>query len=111
MPAKRLALLIEIADIKATHAKASAARNLRVLQALENQTNELKRQKATILGTSHDPESALVASRWVLACDIRIREFSGRMATARATYETARTHARFEEGRRQVLSKLKGQAS
>ena len=47
----------------------------------------------------------------MVGCEADLQARSRDMANARASLEVARDRARYEEGRRQVLDKLSGQAS
>lgn len=109
--AKRLALLTEIAEIKATRAKAAAAARLRHLQALETQRSEFAEMKSRVQPGLTDPATAAQTVRWLSGFDARMRDLSAETARARVGADTEREIARFEEGRRQVLSKLGRQAS
>jgi len=109
--AKRLALLTQIAEIKATRAKAAAAARLRHLQALEMQRSEIVQMKSRVQPGLADPAVAAQTARWMAGFDAKMRELSAKTARARVGVETEREKARFEEGRRQVLSKLGNQAS
>ena len=108
---KRLALLTQIAEIKATRAKSLAAKELRAVQDLEARVTNLHRQRHEILPAMNTPETALVVTRWLAACELRVKDLNSQVATARANSEAARDHARFEEGRRHVLTNLNDQAS
>lgn len=109
--AKRLALLTEIAEIKATRAKSAAAARLRHLQELEKQRLDFLRKRARVQPGLTDPATAAQTARWMTGFEARMRDLSAETARAMAGAETARDAARFEEGRRQVLSKLGRQAS
>ena len=108
---KRLALLAGIAEIKATRAKAEAATELRQVQDRQADIDRLRKRKAAIEPALQDPATALQAARWMVGCEADLQARSRDMANARASLEVARDRARYEEGRRQVLDKLSGQAS
>jgi hypothetical protein len=109
--AKRLALLTQIAEIKATRAKSVAATRMRHLHALETQRSEILQKKHEVQPGLLDPATAAQTARWMTGFETKMRELSAETARARVGAETARETARFEEGRRQVLSKLGDQAS
>lgn len=109
--AKRLALLTQIAEIKATRAKAAAAARLRHVQALETQRSDFVQMKARVQPGLADPATAAQTARWMAGYDAKMQDLSAESARARVGAEAARETARFEEGRRQVLSKLGPQAS
>lgn len=108
---RRLALLTQIAEIKATQAKAAAATRLRHLQALETRRSDLMEKKLQVRPGLLDPATAAQTARWMAGFDTRMRDLSAEAARSRVGAEEARDLARFEEGRRQVLSKLGDQAS
>ena len=108
---KRLALLAGIAEIKATRAKAEAATELRQVQDRQADIDRLRKRKAAIAPALQDPATALQAARWMVGCEADLQARSRDMANARVSLEVARDRARYEEGRRQVLDKLSGQAS
>jgi len=108
---KRLALLTQIAEIKATRAKAAAATRARHVQALETQRVEIMQKKLDVQPGLLDPATAAQTGRWMTGFEERMRDLSAETARARAGAETAKEAARFEEGRRQVLAKLGRQAS
>lgn len=108
---KRLQLLAEIAEIKATRAKAHAADELQKVQQNKADLDRVNARKAAISPALQDPATALQAARWMTGCDARVQAMSRDMAMARAGLEDARDRARYEEGRRQVLARLSGQAS
>jgi len=109
--AKRLALLTQIAEIKSTRAKAAAATRLRHLQALETQRSDIIEKKSKVQLGLFDPATAAQTARWMTGFDKKMQDLSAETARARVGAEMARDSARFEEGRRQVLSKLGDQAS
>ncbi len=104
---KRLEMLSEIATLKADLAKFKAAETVvkeaRIKEAREEVLNRAKAAK----NAGDTPENALLTNRFLGLCDQDLRVLNSELARARVDLDKRLRTARFEEGRRQVIDKLR----
>ncbi|WP_420396204.1 hypothetical protein [Nioella sp.] len=108
---KKLERLSQIAELKATLAKGEAARAGATTEGLAMKIRHLQSERRTMASEPPDPATARTHAAWLRHCDGALRDLRGEEARARTLLEGKLDRARYEEGRRQVLEKLKSQAS
>lgn len=107
----KLARLAQIADLKATMAKGHAAQVLAEVKALSERARNVREDHQTMAAQTPDPATAHAHAAWLRHCDQTLRTLRAEEARIRARLDAKLDTARYEEGRRQALEKLKSQAS
>lgn len=107
----KLDRLAQIAELKATLARGEAANARAAADGLAMKIRHLQDNRRSIAAKTPDPATARAHAAWLRHCDGALRDLRGQEARVRAELEGKLDRARYEEGRRQVLEKLKSQAS
>lgn len=108
---EKLARLTGLARLKADRAKAGLAAARGPVERLSREIEALRHERQARATEMPDPAGAAALAAWRRQADRRLRELSAELARARVALETQLDIARHEEGRRQVLKKLRDQAS
>lgn len=109
--ADRPGRLAQIADLKAAIAKGAAAKVKADADALAARINTLRDDRQAMALVTPDPASARAHGAWLRHCDQQLRSLRAEQARAKAVLDSKLDRARYEEGRRQALDRLKTQAS
>ena len=107
----KLERLSQIAGLKATLAKGEAAQARATTEGLAIKIRHLQAERRAMASEPPDPATARAHAAWMRQCDGALQDLRGEEARARALLEGKLDCARYEEGRQQVLEKLKSQAS
>lgn len=107
----KLARLAEIAELKATLAKGGASQVLAEAESMSEQIKDTQDARHTMASHTPDPANARAHAAWMRQCDQTLRDLRSEQARVRVRLDVELDKARYEEGRRQVLDKLKTQAS
>ncbi len=107
----RLKPLLQIAETRASLAISDAATARRKKDATAAELSRLQGSRQEILATANTPEVARVATKWLIHYELRTVDLTAKLARLQAELDSALDKARQEEGRRQVLKKIEGQAS
>lgn len=109
--AQKLARLSALARLKADRAKAELAAAREPVDRLSAEIAALRAERQARAAESPDPAGATARAAWLRQSDLRLRDLMAELARARSALEARRNAAGHEEGRRQVLEKLKTHAS
>lgn len=107
----KLTRLAQIAALKATLAKGDAARILAEADALSQRIDTEQDARRERAGQMPEPAIAHAHAAWLRQCDQTLRSLRSEQAQIRVRLDVELERARYEEGRRQILETLKGQAS
>lgn len=109
--AQKLSRLSELAGLKADRAKAELAAARTPVDRLSAEIEALRATRQTRAAETPDPIGAAARAAWLRQTDRQLRNLMADLAGVRIVMEDKLDAARVEEGRRQVLEKLKNQAS
>jgi hypothetical protein len=107
----KLDRLAHLADLKATLAKSGAAQVAAEADALSGRIRIALEDRRAMAAQTPDPITARAHATWLRHCDQTLRALRSEQARLRVRLDAGLDRARLEEGRRQVLEKLKHQAS
>jgi hypothetical protein len=108
---RKLERMEQIAQLKATLAKGDAARTRAEADALLEGVSRLQQERRAMAAQTPDPATARAHAAWLRHCDQSLRTLRAEQARQRVRLDAELDRARYEEGRRQALEKLKTQAS
>ena len=107
----RLQALTAIARLRADRALSDLAEACGACAALERDLDRMAAERRRHLGAAPAPGQGAALARWLRADAARRRDLLGKLARNRARRQVLEDAARQEEGRRQALDRLSGQAS
>lgn len=109
--AERLRRLTELADIRAGQATGQLAQARADAERQKADIDALRAERHAQLQVPPDPGTARTLSAWLHKSEADLRDRTSALARSQVMLDERLDTARLEEGRRQVLARLRDQAS